>query len=158
MTIPKERLVDMYRTMLRIRAFEEKVVKEFRTGKIPSVVHLSQGQEAISTGACANLNPDELEQLDADDHMRIFVGFVASLMDDYARYLEGSQRIDLVADGVGYRKTIMHLTLEELMEMSRALNLALKPFLALPPSPDRQPRLFSTVLMPDLPAEESSEQ
>ena len=106
----------------------------------------------------ANLNPDELAQLDADDHMRIFVGFVASLMDDYARYLEGSQRIDLVADGVGYRKTIMHLTLEELMEMSRALNQALKPFLALPPSPDRQPRLFSTVLMPDLPAEESSEQ
>ena len=30
----------------------------------------------------ANLNPDELAQLDADDHMRIFVGFVASLMDE----------------------------------------------------------------------------
>jgi DNA-binding transcriptional ArsR family regulator len=103
----------------------------------------------------ANLRPDELTQLDADDHMRLFVGFIASLLDDYARYLEGSQQIDLVADGVGYRKVIMHLSQEELVEMSRDLNLALKPYLEKTPSPERQARLFSTVLMPDLPAQEN---
>jgi DNA-binding transcriptional ArsR family regulator len=106
----------------------------------------------------ANLNPDELAQLDADSHMRLFVGFVASLLDDYARYLEGSQQIDLVADGVGYRKAIMHLTHDELIEMSQALNLTLKPYRELLPSPERQACLFSTVLMPDLPADENNEQ
>ena len=102
----------------------------------------------------ANLQPDELAQLDASDHMRIFVGFIASLLDDYARYLEGSQSVDLVADGVGYRKVILHLSQAELIEMSRDLNLALKPYLELLPSPERQARIFSTVLMPDLPVEE----
>jgi DNA-binding transcriptional ArsR family regulator len=106
----------------------------------------------------ANLRPEELAQLDADDHMRLFVGFIASLLDDYARYLEGSEQIDLVADGVGYRKVILHLSQEELAEMSRDLNLALQPYLANAPSPDRQARLFSTVLMPSLPAQENTDQ
>ena len=106
----------------------------------------------------ANLRPNELDQLDADDHMRLFVGYIASLLDVYARYLEGSKQIDLVADGVGYRKVILHLSHEELIEMSRDLNLALQPYLANPPSPERQPRLFSTVLMPDLPPQENTDQ
>lgn len=104
----------------------------------------------------ANLNPDELAQLDTDSHMRVFVGFIASLLDDYARYLEGSEQIDLVSDGVGYRKVIMHLSQAELVEMARDLNLALQPYLAKTPSPERQTRLFSTFLMPDLPAEENT--
>ena len=105
-----------------------------------------------------NLSPNELAQLDEDDHMRLFVGFIASLLDDYARYLEGSPQIDLVADGVGYRKVILHLSQEELIEMSRDLNQALKPYLEKAPSPERQSRLFSTVLMPDLPAQENNNQ
>jgi hypothetical protein len=89
--------------------------------------------------------------------MRLFVGFIASLLDDYARYLEGSQQIDVVADGVGYRKVIMHLSHEELVAMSRDLNTALQPYLEKTPSPERQARLFSTVLVPDIPAEENNE-
>jgi DNA-binding transcriptional ArsR family regulator len=106
----------------------------------------------------ASLRPDELDQLDADSHMRLFVGFIASLLDDYARYLAGSQTIDLVADGVGYRKVILNLSQSELVEMSQTLNLALKPYLALPTAPERQARLFSTVLMPDLPAQENDDE
>ena len=103
----------------------------------------------------ASLRPDELEGLDADSHMRLFVGFIASLLDDYARYLAGSQTIDLVADGVGYRKVILNLSQSELVEMSQNLNLALKPYLALPAAAERQARLFSTVLIPDFPAQEN---
>lgn len=105
----------------------------------------------------ASLRPDELAQLDADSHMRLFVGFIASLLDDYARYLEGSQQIDLVADGVGYRKVILNLSQSELVDLSQNLNLALKPYLGLSPAPERQARLFSTVLVPDLPAEDNHE-
>jgi len=103
----------------------------------------------------ASLRPDELAQLDADSHMRLFVGFIASLLDDYTRYLKGSQQIDLVADGVGYRKVILNLSQSELLEMSQNLNLAIKPYLELPTAPERQARLFSTVLMPDLPAQDN---
>ncbi|GAI94986.1 unnamed protein product, partial [marine sediment metagenome] len=51
--------LDMYRTMVRIRIFEERVFKEFTAGNIPGFVHLYTGEEAVATGACANLRPDD---------------------------------------------------------------------------------------------------
>ena len=59
MAIEKEKLIDMYRVMVRIRTFDERVFKEFAAGHIPGFVHLYSGEEAIATGACANLRPDD---------------------------------------------------------------------------------------------------
>ncbi len=59
MTIEREKLIDMYRVMVRIRTFEDTVYKEFAAGNIPGFVHLYAGEEAIATGACANLRPDD---------------------------------------------------------------------------------------------------
>jgi pyruvate dehydrogenase E1 component alpha subunit len=57
--IAKEKLINMYRVMVRIREFEERTKKEFAAGKIPGFVHLYAGEEAVATGACANLRPDD---------------------------------------------------------------------------------------------------
>lgn len=59
MAIEKEKLIDMYRVMVRIRTFEERVFKEFAAGHIPGFVHLYSGEEAIATGACANLRTED---------------------------------------------------------------------------------------------------
>lgn len=59
MAIEKEKLIDMYRVMVRIRAFEERAYKDFTGGRIPGVLHLYTGEEAVATGACANLRPDD---------------------------------------------------------------------------------------------------
>jgi len=59
MQIPNEKLIDMYRTMVRIRTFEERVSKEFASGNIPGFMHVYIGEEAIATGACANLRRDD---------------------------------------------------------------------------------------------------
>jgi pyruvate dehydrogenase E1 component alpha subunit len=59
MAIKKEELIEMYRVMVRIRTFEERVRKEFAAGNIPGFVHLYSGEEAVATGACANLRPDD---------------------------------------------------------------------------------------------------
>jgi len=59
MQIPGEKLIDMYRTMVRIRLFEQRVSKEFAAGNIPGFVHLYIGEEASATGACANLRSDD---------------------------------------------------------------------------------------------------
>ena len=59
MELDKKTLVKMYRTMLRIRRFEEKVGELFTQGKIWGAVHLYTGQEAVATGACAALNKDD---------------------------------------------------------------------------------------------------
>jgi len=55
----KEKLVWMYRTMVRQREFEERVAKGFAEGKIPGFVHLSQGQEATAAGPMAALRKDD---------------------------------------------------------------------------------------------------
>jgi pyruvate dehydrogenase E1 component alpha subunit len=59
MAIEKDKLIWIYRTMVRHREFEDRVVKEFGAGNIPGFVHLSQGQEAIPAGVMAVLKPDD---------------------------------------------------------------------------------------------------
>ena len=46
----KEFLQNLYRTMVRIRLFEEKVGECFLGGELPGFVHLYIGEEAIATG------------------------------------------------------------------------------------------------------------
>ena len=59
MAIAKEKLIDMYRTMVRIRRFEERVAREFAEGNIPGSVHSYIGEEAVATGAIAHLRKDD---------------------------------------------------------------------------------------------------
>jgi acetoin:2,6-dichlorophenolindophenol oxidoreductase subunit alpha len=54
-----QKLLDMYATMWRIRAFEQAVGVLFREQRLIGFLHLSIGQEAIPTGASAALNPDD---------------------------------------------------------------------------------------------------
>ena len=52
-------LLDMYRTMLTIRRFEERCNHLYMQGRIPSTLHLYIGQEAVAVGVCAHLRPDD---------------------------------------------------------------------------------------------------
>ncbi len=59
MDIAPETLLHLYRTMLTIRLFEQRVAREFRTGEIPGFVHMYVGEEAVAVGVCANLDDDD---------------------------------------------------------------------------------------------------
>ena len=52
-------LLELYRAMLRIRRFEERVYLLFLEGEIPGTLHQYQGQEAVAVGVC-----DVLERTD----------------------------------------------------------------------------------------------
>jgi len=54
-----EELVRLYRVMLTIRRFEERVVIDYQSGAIPGIVHSYIGQEAVATGVCTNLRLDD---------------------------------------------------------------------------------------------------
>ncbi len=60
MTISRDKLIEMYRTMWNIRAFEMKVVELYKHNMIRGSTHVYLGQEAIATGVCAALRPDDL--------------------------------------------------------------------------------------------------
>ncbi|HXX37198.1 MAG TPA: thiamine pyrophosphate-dependent dehydrogenase E1 component subunit alpha [bacterium] len=53
-------LPQMLRRMLLIRRFEEQMVRMYRSGRLPGALHPAIGQEAVSVGVCAALEPDDL--------------------------------------------------------------------------------------------------
>ena len=59
MAYKKESLQNLYRTMVRIRLFEEKVNECFLGGELPGFVHLYIGEEAIATGLLSELKQDD---------------------------------------------------------------------------------------------------
>jgi TPP-dependent pyruvate/acetoin dehydrogenase alpha subunit len=59
MEFTREKLLAMYRDMLSIRRFEEKVYESYRNGQIRGIAHLYIGEEAVAVGACAVLRRDD---------------------------------------------------------------------------------------------------
>lgn len=59
MDIPSEKQLEMFRTMVRIREFEEGAGRLMQEARIPGMIHLYAGQEAVAVGTCANLNADD---------------------------------------------------------------------------------------------------
>ncbi len=55
MSLEKTKLIELYTRMVMIRRFEERVVQEFRAGKIRGFIHSYIGEEAIASGVCADM-------------------------------------------------------------------------------------------------------
>jgi TPP-dependent pyruvate/acetoin dehydrogenase alpha subunit len=60
MTYTAEFTLRLYRTMVMIRHFEERVKYLFLEGIMPGTIHQYQGQEAVATGVCAALRADDV--------------------------------------------------------------------------------------------------
>ncbi len=56
---PRGKMLEMYRSMLRIRAFESKVLEVYRAGQMPGLAHLYIGEEGTAVGICGALNSDD---------------------------------------------------------------------------------------------------
>jgi len=59
MEVPQDTLLDLYRTMVIIRTFEQRVQDLYARGHIPGLAHLYLGEEAVAAGVCANLGPED---------------------------------------------------------------------------------------------------
>jgi pyruvate dehydrogenase E1 component alpha subunit len=55
----ESRLVDLYRRMVRIRCFEERVAVLKASGELPGAVHIYIGEEAVAAGVCAALSDED---------------------------------------------------------------------------------------------------
>src|SRR5215470_4955187 len=51
--------VELYRRMLLIRHFEERVDELYRSARMPGLAHLYIGEEAVAVGVCAALRDDD---------------------------------------------------------------------------------------------------
>jgi len=59
LTLTKEKLVEIYRKMLEIRFFEEKVFELYAQNLVPGTIHLYAGEEAVAVGVCSNLRKND---------------------------------------------------------------------------------------------------
>lgn len=69
MALNKETSLELYRMLVKIRTFEERVgamyyeeklpAFDIAAGPIPGEMHLYSGQEAVAAGVCAHLRPDD---------------------------------------------------------------------------------------------------
>lgn len=59
MALTQEKQLEILRIMQTIRRFEERASDDYRAGDIYGVVHCYIGEEAVATGVCAALNPDD---------------------------------------------------------------------------------------------------
>jgi 2-oxoisovalerate dehydrogenase E1 component len=57
--LTKEQHLSLLGKMLLIRACEEQLVKSYARGEIPGGMHTYIGEEAVASGVCANLRPDD---------------------------------------------------------------------------------------------------
>ncbi|MGY1704901.1 helix-turn-helix domain-containing protein [Geodermatophilus sp. SYSU D00697] len=88
--------------------------------------------------------------MSADEHRRAFATFVAALLADFDRYADRADgdRLDLAADGVGYRQVALWLTDEEFTELVGRLRAVLAAAAAYEPDGTRRRRLVSQVFLP----------
>ena len=56
MGLTKEQKVEMLKTIIKIRRFEEKTIQLYQIAKIWGYLHPYIGEEAIATGTCAALS------------------------------------------------------------------------------------------------------
>ncbi len=59
MSITKDKMLQMFTIMYKIRQFESRLQEFFAAGKIPGFVHLYLGEEAVAAGTCAALRTDD---------------------------------------------------------------------------------------------------
>jgi pyruvate dehydrogenase E1 component alpha subunit len=59
MAYSKDFLLNLYKTMVRIRNFELTAERLFLEGELPGFIHLYIGEEAIATGVIANLKKED---------------------------------------------------------------------------------------------------
>ncbi len=97
----------------------------------------------------ALIGAEEAAAMSKDDHLRAFTAFTALLLSEFQRYLDSTDTPDAAADGVGYHQRMLYISDEEMLDFGKALYGVLKHYES--PGPGRKRRLFSTVMMPDLP-------
>ena len=111
------RLTGLYRTMVRIRAFEETALEAHKAGEIPGPLHVSIGQEGVAAGVCINLRKDDRITSNHRGHGHaIAKGAEPKRMmlelfgrdGGYCAVVRGCGTLEVLPDGYGFLRSVAH--------------------------------------------------
>lgn len=122
----KNKLIEVAETR-QVKAIEEKVYR------LTQMAHLSAGDVA---------------ELTTDQHLRYFITYMATLLQEFSSYLDTSEDADLVADRVGYTQTTFYATRKEFDLMTKTINEAIIPLLQNKAGGKRELHKFAFVTYP----------
>jgi len=94
------------------------------------------------------LGPEDMSGVTKDEHIRYFASYLATLLQGFADYLDTSERLDLLADRVGYTEAKFYTHIKELDQFSKDINKALMPLLKNQPGKDRHRHKIAIVTYP----------
>ena len=95
-----------------------------------------------------SIDADGAAEMSAEEHLQAFTTFAGILIETYGRYLDTPGSTPST-DGVSFRQARLWLTSDELEGLIADVTTALAPYLDLKNTPERRPRLLSTILMPE---------
>jgi hypothetical protein len=95
----------------------------------------------------ARIGAAEAEAMSPEEHSRAFLSYVAGLLAEADRYINGPSP-DFLRDGFGYHTTAMWLSDAEFAEFGRELAKLVQPRLANAPGRARKRRLLYSVFLP----------
>lgn len=101
---------------------------------------------ALSQG---RLTPDELQGLSAEDHLRYFTVFAASLIDAFGVYLDRADLAQIGDDGMAYNQAVIYLNDAERQQFQDAVVNLITDVLSHQPSPDRKRYTLASIVIPD---------
>lgn len=112
----------------------------------------------IAHQGALSFQPEEWQQIPAEDQLRYFNTLVSSLLHDFGRYI-AQPAFDRGEDGVITRQMALNLTRDEAKQISTTLQQALAPFHGHAPDPTRHRYMMTNILLPVVephPEEENS--
>ncbi|MCM2534791.1 helix-turn-helix domain-containing protein [Neobacillus pocheonensis] len=105
-------------------------------------------EKTLALHSTMAISKEDLEIMSRDEHMHTFLMFVASLVDDYDRYLQ-KEEINLLEDGVSFRKATLYLSDDEFVAIIKTIREAIESAVSNQPSDRRRRRIFTNIIMPD---------
>jgi DNA-binding transcriptional ArsR family regulator len=92
-----------------------------------------------------SLSEEELRNAGAEEHMDFFMKFMATVLDDFERYLS-QEDFDLIKDGAGYRQVSFYANDEEYLELIGSINAGLMKLLGNEDDGIRSKRTLTTIV------------
>jgi DNA-binding transcriptional ArsR family regulator len=94
------------------------------------------------------LAPEDIGAIDPETHLKYFSLFVASLLDDFGRYMRAGD-VDVVRDNVHYFQAPILASPEEFTDFMKELSTLIKRFVGQKPGKNRIRRTVSFVMLPE---------
>jgi DNA-binding HxlR family transcriptional regulator len=96
----------------------------------------------------SELTEADLTALDSNEHIRLFITFLAKLLGDFGQYVQ-QEEFDMKRDGAGYRQAALYLSESEWKDMAVEVSAAIRKHMDNEPSPGRRRYGFATILIPE---------